>query len=508
MSAHRLIIGPLPTHGASSGSSLWAAIGHLTGHDLETVAIPALTLSVLLSIDTLKTCVVTDAVTRTRHDSNRELRAQGLANFASGLAGGVPVAGTMGATMVNVSSGGTTRWSGIFEGIFMLLGVLVLRPVIAWTPLAALAGILVVVGFRMVNWKAFAMLRQPSTRFDFAVIAVVAGVAIGIGLITAAGVGLALAILLFIRDQVRGNVIRRKTYGSRVFSRSRRLPEEMEVLVQRGGETTILELQGNLFFGTTDQLQTDLQADLKTCRYLILDLRRVQSVDYTAVHLFEILEGQVAEKGGALVFAHVPPQLPTGQDLKAYFSELGLTGPHRHVHVFPEQSDALEWVEERTLAEALPGRLSSAARAGLSDLVLMRGLDPETVNRVAACAREVPVKRGEAIFRKGSSGDELFLVQRGTVRILLPMADGSAHHIATFGPGDFFGDMAFLDREIRSADAVAWEDCELLALSRARFDDLVKQDPVLGTRVFARLAKALAARLRYTDIEVGALSET
>src|SRR6185295_17908095 len=100
---------------------------------------------VLLSIDTLKTCVITDVLTRSRHDSNKELRAQGLSNAASTLLGGVPVAGALGATLVNLTSGARTRLSGVFEGAFLLAALLVLGPLVAWTPLAALAGILIVV---------------------------------------------------------------------------------------------------------------------------------------------------------------------------------------------------------------------------------------------------------------------------------------------------------------------------------------------------------------------------
>ncbi len=115
------------------------------------VLVPALTLAVLLSIDTLKTCVVIDAMTRSRHDSNRELIGQGLGNIASALIGGIPGAGTMGASLVNVSSGGTTKLSGLMAGVFSLAAFLLLAPLIAWVPVAALAAILIVIGFRMID---------------------------------------------------------------------------------------------------------------------------------------------------------------------------------------------------------------------------------------------------------------------------------------------------------------------------------------------------------------------
>jgi SulP family sulfate permease len=510
LAGNQLVIGELP-HLSQAGhlvTALWTAASGLSVDTLSDLTKPALTLSVLLSIDTLKTCVVTDAVTRSRHDSNRELRAQGLTNIASSLLGGVPVAGAMGATMVNINSGAKTRRSGSIEGVLLLLAVVLLGSVVAWTPLAALAGILLVVGYRMIDLKAFALLKQPSTRLDFVVIASVVSVAVGVGLITAAGVGLGLAILLFIRDEVRGSVIRRKTYGNALFSKSRRVPEEMAILVAQGAHTVILELQGNLFFGTTDQLMADLLPELSKCRYLILELRRVRSVDYTAVHLFENLEHQLAEHGGHLLFAHLPPSLPTGGDLKEYFTHFGLMGQNARTQIFPELSDALEWAEDQTLHAAHGPRGAESHALSLAEVSLLRGLDATTIAELAAAAREVHLAKGQTLFKRGDAGDELFIIRRGAVRIILTPKAGPPHHVSTIGAGDFFGEMAFLDRGTRSADAVAWMDSDLFVVSRARFEELVAKDPSLGTHVFERLAEALSTRLRYSDLELSALMES
>jgi SulP family sulfate permease len=127
--------------------------------------VPALTLSVLLSIDTLKTCVVLDALTRSRHDSNRELIGQGLGNLASGLVGGIPGAGTMGATLVNMSSGAVSRVSGMLEGALALFAFLLLGAWMAWVPIGALAAILIVIGLRMVDRHSLALARSRHTIF-------------------------------------------------------------------------------------------------------------------------------------------------------------------------------------------------------------------------------------------------------------------------------------------------------------------------------------------------------
>ncbi|MCC7413832.1 MAG: SulP family inorganic anion transporter, partial [Gammaproteobacteria bacterium] len=245
----------------------------LTATDLQRVAYSALALAALLSIDTLKTSVVLDALNHSRHDSNRELLGQGLANFVAAAAGGMAGAGTSGPSLVNISSGGTTRWSGVAEGLFVIGAIAALGHLFAWVPLAALAGILLVVAGRMFDWSAFALLRHRETRLDFAVIAAVVVVAVTVGLIPATGTGVALAILLFIRSQMHGAVLRQRATLRETSSKTRRLAAERELLQRRGDVAAVIDLQGDLFFGTPDRRATDLAPDLKPRQWVLLDLR-------------------------------------------------------------------------------------------------------------------------------------------------------------------------------------------------------------------------------------------
>ncbi len=220
-----LVIGPFGGSGSAGGGFVdallgrWTGVGQLSIGDLATLLMPALTLAVLLSIDTLKTCVVLDALTHSRHDSNRELIGQGLGNIASAVIGGMPGAGTMGATLVNMSSGARSRWSGFVEGLLSLVAFLLLGSLISWIPVAGLAGILIVVGVRMIDRQSFSFLRQRSTILDFGVIAAVVATALTVSLIAASGVGIVLAVMLFIREQIGGSIVRRKLLGNQTFSK-------------------------------------------------------------------------------------------------------------------------------------------------------------------------------------------------------------------------------------------------------------------------------------------------
>ena len=514
--ANPLVIGPLGSGAGDGGgfpdalAGLWRAAGALDIDILAMLVFPALTLAGLLSIDTLKTCLVLDAMTRSRHNSNRELVGQGLANIASATLGGVPGAGTMGATLVNLSSGAQTRLSGVFEGVFALVAFLLLGALIAWVPVGALAAILIVIGARMIDRNSLHFLRSRATILDFAVILAVVLTALFVGLIPASGVGILLAILLFVREQIGGAVVRRKLACDQNFSKRVRPRQEMEILVARGGCAAICELQGSLFFGTANQLYAALEPELKTRDYLILDMRRVQTVDVTAAHMLEQVKDMLAERGGCLIFSQIPQKLPTGRDIRKYLDEVGLLrgkagdGDREAVRVFDEIDQAQEWVEDRIIAAAAL-ELAAETALALPDLELFRNRKAQTLAALEQHMEQRAFQAGEKIFARGDTGDELFLIRRGAVRILLPVSESLSHHLGTFGRGAFFGEMAFLDGEPRSADAVAFSDVELYVLSRAVFDRFAEEHKKAALGLMEGIASVLASRLRYTNAELRAL---
>lgn len=508
-SGNALIIGPLVGGDASVMNTIsqrWAGIRGVSFADLLQLLVPAATLAVLLSIDTLKTCVVLDALTRSRHDSNRELVGQGLGNFAASVIGGVPGAGQMGATLVNMSSGAQTRASGFIEGALALGAFLMLGSLIAWIPIAALAGILIVIGARMIDRESLQLRKSSTTILDFLVIVAVVTTALSVSLIAASVVGIALAVVLFIREQIGGAVVRRRTLGNQIFSKRVRLADEMAILEKCGDGTVIFELQGSLFFGTANQLLTTLEADLKSRRFVILDMRRVQSVDLTAVHVLDQIRATLAERNATLIFSQLPEHVPSGQDMRKYFDAIGLVRAEHgmQTRTFPTLDDALEWVEERLIeVEHLDQVVETLLEPREMDV--FAGRQDSTLTALVDCMEIRSYKAGEKIFAFGDGGDELFLIRRGAVRIVLPISDKQTHHVATFGRKDFFGEMAFLDSVPRSADAIAFTDVDLFVLSRARFNSLADEHKRLTIDLMTSIARVLAVRLRYANTELRAL---
>ncbi|HEY0593055.1 MAG TPA: SulP family inorganic anion transporter [Thermoanaerobaculia bacterium] len=509
LGGNSLVIGPITAGGSLIGTALERASSFqaLRAADVALTIGAAFTLSILLSIDTLKTGVVLDALTRRRHESNRELIAQGTANLASVFAGGVPGAGTMGPTLVNITSGGRTPWSGIIAGALILAAFLALGGAIAWVPIAALAGVLLVVAWRMFDFGMFRLLVRPSTRLDFAVIIAVVAVAAAVGLIEAAAVGIGLAILLFIRNQMRGSVILRRADLATVHSKRRRPQEEADVLEQHADEGLVVQLKDDLFFGTTDQLFTELERDLAQRRFILFDFRRVQSMDYTAARLFVQMQERLRQRGGRLLFSGLPSSLASGGGIESYMEQLNLTGSEDGIRIFETRDSALEWMENSILEAAGWIHPESAPPLTLDQISFFRDFDAESLEAVERAIEKRSLQKNEVIFSAGDPGSEIYFVRSGRVHILLPLEGGKRHHLATIARGDFFGEMAFLDRHTRSALAEAATPVELFVLSRESFETLASRNQGVAAEIYEHLALAIAQRLRSADAELQSLEE-
>jgi SulP family sulfate permease len=505
-----LIIGPLGFNGEGYFASItgqWTAIGDLRLSQVAALLGSALTLAVLLSIDTLKTCVVLDQMTRSQHNPNRELVAQGIANIASSSVGGIPGAGTMGATLINLSSGATTRASGLVEGVLSLLAALVLSGFIAWIPVSALAAGLIVVGLRMIDKEPLRFVQSSATVLDFGVVVSVVLVALTVGLIAASAVGVALAIVLFLREQIGGTVVRHKFYVNQMSSNWHRPEAETRILEQRGDQAVIFELQGSLFFGTTQQLYGLLEVEMKTRKFLILDMKRVQSVDVTAAHLLTQIREMLAEKGAMLLLSNVRENLPNGRNLREFLEQTGVTERHEVVRLFPELDSAIEWVEDRLLGEVERAEPLVETSMLLAEMELFKHRKDETLVDLESRLRLRTCAAGETVYSRGEQGDALYMIRRGSVKIFAPIGAGRTRHIATFGRGDFFGGLAFLDGRPRANDAVAAVETEFYVLSLDQFNVLAEEHKRLAFTLLLAISRTLALRLRHADTEIAMLHE-
>lgn len=509
-----LVLGPLGASGAGFFEGFlerWGGIRRLGLGSVFGVLGSAVTLAALLSIDTLKTCVVLDRLTGSRHDSDRELIAQGVANLASSACGGISGAGTMGATLVGLTSGSRTRAVGMVQAVLSLATALALGSLLAWIPVATLAGILCVIGLRMIDREPLRFARSRATVLDFLVVLAVIVVALTTGLIAASAIGVVLAMVLFVREQSSGNVVRHRLELAQAPSTWHRPEAEVEILSRKSAQAVIFELQGALFFGNTYQLYTDLEHEIRTRRFVIIDLRRVRSIDVTAAQLFNQVRDTIRERGARLLLTGLHGKRPNGngRSLRHLFDQVGLIDPSsKTVKVFPTLDNAIAYVEERLLRESEftpPGETEPAI--DLREIEMFKGYKEETLDDLEAVMQIRRYAAGQTIYAQGAPGDELYWVRRGSVRSMTSVPGGMPTQVAGFGRGDTFGGLAFLDNEPRPNDAVAETETEVYVLTREDFVKIAAQHRTLAFNLAAAMARTLAKRLRRTQLKLAALQD-
>ncbi len=507
LESNRFVIGSI-----QSGSLIEAISGHLSTFtnihfvDIASLVVSSVVLAVLLSIDTLKTCIVLDAITKSQHNSNKELIAQGTANIASCLIGGAPGAGQMGATLVNVSSGAKTKISGILEGVFALVTFLLLANFIAWIPIGALAAILIVVGFRMIDKHSFELVKSKSTIFDFFIILSVILTALFVSLIAASAIGLALAILLFLKGQINTSIVFRRIAGGKIFSKQIRTQKQIKILKEYGIQYVVYELQGSLFFGTSNQLYSIVEKDLFDKKYIIFDMKRINFVDFTAAHVLELITTIMKDKQSQLIFSRVPIKLPTGQDVQEYFGELGLVKEVQTTKIFQDLDDALEWVEDSILQRyELKPKVEKILN--LEDFEMLAGRKKKIIDDLKKHIHAKSFQSGETIFKANDTSNDLYFIRKGVVKIMLPLHGEHELNISTLGSGNFFGEFSFLESIPRTANAVASGDVEIYILTREAFDNFIHEHKKSAILFLRSLISSLVLRLRNTNAQLEHLTE-
>jgi SulP family sulfate permease len=259
---------------------------------------PALALAALGSIESLLSAVVADGMTVSeKHNSDRELIGQGLANIVVPFFGGIPATGAIARTAVNVRSGGKTRLSGIIHGVALAIIVLTLAPLAAQVPLAALAGILMVTSVRMIEWEAIGLLMR-ATYSDFGVMMLTWMVTILFDLVLAVEVGLIAAGALFIKRMSELNLAR--------IPETEAFPPGVPLELSK--QIAVYRVDGPVFFGAAERFVTFLR-DEPEVKYLILRMRFVPNMDTTGIVALEDIYRDLKRHDCRLLLTGLQPEV-------------------------------------------------------------------------------------------------------------------------------------------------------------------------------------------------------
>jgi SulP family sulfate permease len=244
----------------------------------------ALILALLGTIDSLLTSLVADNMTRTRHHSEKELIGQGIGNTIAGFFGAIPGAGATMRTVVNIRSGGGTKISGMIHSLILVAVVLALAPLASQIPHAVLAGILVKVGYDIID-VSYLKNAHRGPRWDLVLMAVVLGVTVFVDLIQAVALGVFLAALGFIKQLADDQL---KAFGEAAPQVT--TPEEEEILKEAKGRILLFDFGGPLSFGAAADLGHQVRERAKNGTHsIILDFSRVPFMDVSAARAVETI---------------------------------------------------------------------------------------------------------------------------------------------------------------------------------------------------------------------------
>ncbi len=524
------------------------------------LVLTGLVIGLLSAMETLLSSVTSDNLTGNRHNSKRELIGQGIGNIVTSCFGSLAAAGSVPRTMANFKAGGRTPLSGMMCSISIFLIMMLLGPLVGKIPLTVIAGILITVGFSLfdrwtVNFIRKLMknpLNQPKEILvNLLVTLTVTAVTVSANMLVAVGTGMAIASALFV-SKMGKSVVKRRYFGNQFHSKKMRGPEHTELLENEGHQIVVFELQGPIFFGSAENLAKEVEQAMETAVYCILDMKRVNEIDSTGANILLQISRGIEKKGKYLLISHLRENRSLWEFLKV-MDVIGMLGKDMF---FSDTDRSLECAEELMLVQV--SRSDAYLRYFLSKIPLRRlpkpfensvfgksdtdalfqtpaftgpagtdlisesdgaAMNPEQMNIVRGFTPEESAhflkalirqtyRKGEAVFREGDTGKDLYLLTRGSVTVKIRLKESNRlKRLFTFTPGVTFGEVALLDGKPRSADVWAEEDSEVYRLSFDDFKALRREKPEIVIKLLLNIAKEFSRNLRRISNEVRALED-
>lgn len=309
---------------------------------------PAMTIAVLGSVESLLSAVVSDGMIGGRHRSNMELVAQGVANVASGLFGGIPATGAIARTVANVKNGGRTPVAGMVHALVLLLILKAFMPLAGRIPLASLAAVLIIVAYNMSEWREFtSLLKAPKS--DVLVLVATFLTTVFIDLVKAIEIGMVLASLLFMRRMADVTRVSELTMDAAEEAEG----EVFDFLKERraldvGEAVQIYEINGPFFFGAADKFIEALNRIGKPTKVLVIRMRHVPAMDATALQAFKRLIDLCRRRRIQLMISGLNEQPRLALEKMGIVKALGEDRFHETVEQALEKAGCLRGPDGRT----------------------------------------------------------------------------------------------------------------------------------------------------------------
>ncbi len=423
-------------------------------------------------------------------DLNAELKNNGWANLISGFAGSGIGYPALGDTSLAYRLGARVRTNGIFAALVIGFVLIVGSGLLGFFPNLVLGGLVFFIGMDFLySWLYKTWFKV--TRSDYIIIVAIAVLINTLGFLQGVGIGLALAVILFVVKYSRTRAVRHTLSGVSYQSSVDRTRLYNHLLRRHGDWLYILELQGYIFFGTANQVLDEIRNHLeaRSClqppRFVILDFRLVSGFDSSAAFSFAKIKRLVQAKGITLVLSHTSPQIR--RQLK---NDL----PEDSFHYFSDLDHSIEWCETEMVSTFESVGLAARQRSLFQELAKSLPAK-EDVGILQQYLKPREFQPGECIICQGSPQDGLFMIESGQVVIQLECEDGSALRLRTIGAGAFFGEMGLYSGEKATASIIAEQPTSLYVLMADDLAQLEKTAPPVAAALHRFVAAYMSERL-------------
>ena len=308
-----------------------AQVPDMNWETIKSLVSPAITIAILGAIESLLSATVADGVIGDHHDSNTELVAQGLANIASPLFGGIPATGAIARTMTNINNGGKTPVAGIIHAVVLLLIFLFLMPLAKYIPMACLAGVLVVVSYGMCGWRSFLeLMKNPKS--DVTVLVITFFLTIIFDLTIAIEVGLIIACLLFMKRMSETTDVKAITEEIDLNQDAEFSTGNLDHLIIPQG-VEVYEINGPYFFGAGNKFEEIMASFGDRPKVRIIRMRKVPFVDSTGIHNLTNLCEMSKKEGIQIVLSGVREKVNGQLEHAGFYHLIGEENICSHINL-------------------------------------------------------------------------------------------------------------------------------------------------------------------------------
>jgi MFS superfamily sulfate permease-like transporter len=460
----------------------------------------AVAVALITGIECLIVATTVDNLTNSRHDSISELTALGGTNMVAALFGGLSSGGSLGRVTANYNAGGKTKLANLISALFLFIFIVFLGPVVGTIPFTAIAATLLMMAISLVdNWTKFLVQRVFTSKsrpinyscsaIDLSLVSLVTLLMIFTSLTVAIIVGLIVELILFLFN-ARQALVRRSYHGNEICSNTVRNTQAMAALRENGHLIIVLELQGNLFFGTADYLANLTDKIANSVEIIIFDFRRVVDIDKSGANILKQIDNRLSSKNKILLLSY----LPKDSDKRLQLIDIGFNQVIDEGRVFDDTGTALSFAEEKILSLYHPSLLYQH-EIELGSTIPLANFTESELAIIRNYLKRQTFSENTRIIAEHDEANGMYILTLGRISVLKKVNEHKFVKLVNFGPGVSFGEMALLAKERRSADVYATSNIACYFLSMEDFKHLHIEYPGLALKFISNIAASLSRRL-------------